>query len=107
MVPLSELAALLGKLVRVEKLNGFKFQGEVEWLNKDGTFHVTDCITGSRIRIQPGEIAEVLRDDRPKPVEYNGLYCTVCGEPQFLSDGGDVCKNGHGGAPGRKDKHAF
>lgn len=27
------------------------------------------------------------------------LYCSVCGEPQTETDGGLVCKNGHGGAP--------
>ena len=32
--------------------------------------------------------------------KYNGLACSVCGEMQFVSPGGDTCKNGHGGSPG-------
>lgn len=28
-----------------------------------------------------------------------GTRCSVCREPQFYSSGGDVCVNGHGGAP--------
>ena len=31
--------------------------------------------------------------------ELVGTDCSVCGEPQHTSYGGDVCKNGHGGAP--------
>lgn len=27
-----------------------------------------------------------------------GKLCSVCREPQYRSHGGDVCKNGHGGA---------
>lgn len=30
----------------------------------------------------------------------NGLLCDVCGEPQYETPSGEVCKNGHGGAPG-------
>ena len=107
---LQELALLLGKLVKVQKANGYKFMGEVEWLSKDATFHVTDLETGSRIQTQPGEIVSILKDERPeqeKPRKYNGLFCSVCSKPQFYSDGGDVCDEGHGGAPGKKDKHDF
>lgn len=32
----------------------------------------------------------------------NGLLCEVCGEPQYETPHGEVCKNGHGGAMGVK-----
>lgn len=31
----------------------------------------------------------------------NGENCTVCDEPQRTTPSGDICKNGHGGAPGK------
>lgn len=37
-------------------------------------------------------------DMKLKPAK-TGLKCSVCGEPQFESFSGLVCKNGHGGAP--------
>ena len=30
--------------------------------------------------------------------KLNGLYCAVCGEPQFETPHGVCCSNGHGGA---------
>ena len=32
-----------------------------------------------------------------------GKHCVVCNEAQHTSDSGDVCKNGHGGAPALED----
>lgn len=34
------------------------------------------------------------------PAKKNGLFCSVCGKPQYKSISGDVCINGHGGAEG-------
>lgn len=39
--------------------------------------------------------------------KYNGLYCSVCDELQFDTPSGATCKNGHGGAEGKKDRHPF
>ena len=33
-------------------------------------------------------------------IRWNGLLCFMCREPQYNTSSGDVCKNGHGGAPG-------
>jgi hypothetical protein len=35
-----------------------------------------------------------------RTIEPNGLLCSVCHEPQFKTLQGEVCPNGHGGAPG-------
>lgn len=43
-----------------------------------------------------------LKDNPFKTKEYNGLLCSVCGSPQFTTESGDVCENGHGGAEGIK-----
>ncbi len=34
------------------------------------------------------------------PLDYNGLLCSMCNEPQFSCKSGDTCKNGHGGVEG-------
>lgn len=35
-----------------------------------------------------------------RSLEFNGLFCEDCLNPQFKTIHGDVCENGHGGAPG-------
>ncbi|MCP4373525.1 MAG: hypothetical protein GY797_36290 [Deltaproteobacteria bacterium] len=42
--------------------------------------------------------AEHNSDDQP--LDYNGLLCPVCKEPQFTCRSGDTCSNGHGGEIG-------
>lgn len=41
-----------------------------------------------------------LEKERNVLEKYNGFVCSICGEYQFSTDSGDVCKNGHGGAEG-------
>lgn len=43
---------------------------------------------------------EVRVSSSPSYVKPLDLLCSVCGEPQFNTTSGDVCPNGHGGAPG-------
>ena len=54
--------------------------------------------------IQAGRVrshGEVFNDiEQP----LTGTKCSVCGEPQFKTRGGDCCKNGHGGAPPLVDR---
>jgi uncharacterized Zn finger protein (UPF0148 family) len=33
-----------------------------------------------------------------------GTICSVCGKPQFETTSGEVCENGHGGAPAKEDE---
>jgi ElaB/YqjD/DUF883 family membrane-anchored ribosome-binding protein len=50
------------------------------------------------------------QNELPEPSELpaleayprTGLMCSECGMPQYNTPGGEVCKNGHGGAPGVK-----
>jgi len=44
------------------------------------------------------EVANERRDAWPWP--FNGLLCSVCGDPQYTTPRGDCCEGGHGGAPG-------
>lgn len=36
-----------------------------------------------------------------------GTKCSVCGEPQFMTVHGEVCKNGHGGAPPMEEEENY
>lgn len=40
-----------------------------------------------------------LIDEVVERVAKTTANCSVCGEPQFETPSGDVCRNGHGGAP--------
>lgn len=44
--------------------------------------------------------AEKSKDVKDFPL--SGTLCSVCGEPQHKTPGGDCCKNGHGGAPAKE-----
>lgn len=46
------------------------------------------------------EVAAPAQSGHVKPA---GTNCSVCGEPQFVTDHGLVCKNGHGGAPATEE----
>lgn len=49
----------------------------------------------------PGTRPGVRPPDAPfEMLPKNGMVCEACGEPQVLSNGGETCKNGHGGAGG-------
>jgi uncharacterized Zn finger protein (UPF0148 family) len=37
-------------------------------------------------------------------VEYTGTHCAICNEPQFNTNSGVSCKNGHGGSESFEDK---
>ena len=56
----------------------------------------------AKLRVALGE--ETVRDPRKETLvtdfPLNGLACSICGEPQHETPYGDVCENGHGGAPG-------
>jgi len=41
-----------------------------------------------------------LESPRLESLKPNGLMCAECGEPQYNTPSGPVCKNGHGGEPG-------
>lgn len=56
----------------------------------------------AKLRVALGDTT--VRDPRKEQSVHdfplNGLVCSVCGEPQHETPYGDVCENGHGGAPG-------
>lgn len=43
------------------------------------------------------------QEDVFKNLKLTGTRCSVCREPQFETPSGDLCKNGHGGAPPLED----
>jgi hypothetical protein len=43
------------------------------------------------------------QEDVFSDLSLTGTRCSVCNEPQYKTPGGDVCKNGHGGAPPLED----
>ena len=58
---------------------------------KDGTFApgLNEVFAGVRTD----------KTDRDHVPQALGTNCSVCGQPQFTSPGGETCPNGHGGAP--------
>jgi hypothetical protein len=52
-----------------------------------------DLVSYSRIQI------ERLTSTR-REMQTNGLFCPICFEAQFITQGGDCCSNGHGGCTG-------
>lgn len=54
--------------------------------------------SGARTIVHDTECAvSYLMDGPPVPTD---MFCSVCFEPQFDSPSGEICKNGHFGAPG-------
>lgn len=47
---------------------------------------------------------ESYKDDDVTAYPKAGTDCSVCGLPQYRAPGGDVCANGHGGAPPAEKK---
>lgn len=76
--------------------------------DKPGTLDPTDAQIEILRKTLP-TIVEIVIDDgktytsvhgkRKRVIILSTGFCGVCGEPQFNSPGGEVCKNGHGGAP--------
>lgn len=52
------------------------------------------------------ELAEEVSAETNAEPKYTGMYCAVCGEPQFETESGDVCVNYHGGAESIQSEEA-
>ena len=112
-----ELALLLGRVVLADRHEGEQIKAVIRELHVEGFYGAYNQATGTRVAIYPADIVEVIDaevlsapppEEDPKPLFiYTGTYCSVCDEPQFTSVSGDTCKNGHGGAPGKKDLYPF
>ncbi len=77
-------------------INLFDFK---DWKKKSVSHCALDDCKDQCAVLMP--LLAALRDDDPRPVEdhpNSGLRCADCGEPQFETPSGLVCKNGHGGA---------
>lgn len=55
------------------------------------------CLFGCALPEIPHEQEDVQPSWNGYP--WNGDRCSVCGEPQFDTEGGPSCPQGHGGAP--------
>jgi len=53
--------------------------------------------------IQDAKVSVNNLTNSKRSLEPNGLFCVDCLAPQFKTIHGDVCENGHGGAPGITD----
>ncbi len=59
-------------------------------------------------RKTPGQMADSYLKSgnvtgKPADATFNGMLCALCGERQWASPAGVTCKNGHGGADGKRD----
>lgn len=76
------------------------------YVNQDSGFSIytennyTETNNKKSAKADLNVLDRTLSEDSPPVVQYNGLFCSVCHEPQFSSPGGETCPNGHGGATG-------
>lgn len=62
------------------------------------------------IRFIPDEKAKFTLNPVPmreQLLKSNGLVCSKCGKPQFITAHGDVCEDGHGGVDGVEPAYPF
>ena len=78
----------------------------VAWRDGGETVHHGFILAISDVCVEATPRITVKLDDGSYAPCYEDalrpLLCSDCGEPQFQTDSGPVCKNGHGGAPPRR-----
>jgi len=78
----------------------------VAWKDDGDTVHHGRVIQISEVCIEATPLIRLELDDGSRTDCYEKdirpLLCQDCGEPQFHTDSGPVCKNGHGGAPAKE-----
>jgi len=82
-----------------------KFEGKYKWVIGKvdfATMHMEHDYQLEYSNIDPktGKKLKSNDDVVDDKIIFNGLKCSICGEPQFKTRGGDVCKNGHGDVEG-------
>ena len=58
----------------------------------------SDCLL--ELESIDNEDIDIIHEFDELNLKYNGLFCEICREPQYLTPSGNMCKNGHGGAYG-------
>lgn len=81
-------------------LSWYKNRGRTEGAWMIGEENCKPLTEDVALRVINRYLPEVGQEVAGTERNYNGLLCSVCGEPQFNTPSGDVCKKGHGGAPG-------
>jgi hypothetical protein len=72
----------------------------------DNAFTAVKRILGTpELLSEPGNLNHRPSGERPlESYEKNGLICAVCQMPQYVTPSGEVCAQGHGGAPGIRER---
>ena len=84
----------------------FELHQRVAWLEDTGVISHGEVVHIATVPVGEVPIIKLFLDDDLNVDCLEGeiapLLCSVCGEPQFHTDSGPVCRNGHGGAPCRE-----